>query len=64
MNGLLNIISGDVSYVLSKGQEFITNQEGFWPGTNVIFRIKLLDTEHVIKYEHNEEAHNISLIDI
>jgi len=64
MNGALNIISGDVSYVLRKGQERITHQEGYWPGTNVIFRIKLLDTEHFVRYEYNEEVHNISLIDI
>lgn len=65
MNGKLRIISGDVSYVLNQGRERIEKQEGFWPGTNVIFRIKLLDTDHIIQYDHSaNNVPNISLKDI
>ena len=65
MNGMLEIISGDASYVLKEGQELIKKQDGFWPGTSVVFRIRLLDTEHIIQYDHGVgNVHNINLMDI
>ena len=65
MNGMMEIISGDVHYTLTQGREKTEYQEGYWPGTNVIFRIKLLDTDHIIRFEHSgEDVHSISLMDI
>ena len=65
MNGMMEIFSGDVRYTLSPSEERTEYQEGYWPGTDVIFRIKLLDIDHFFQFEHgSKEVHSISLMDI
>ena len=62
VDGELVILSGDVFYKLREQQEEIVNIKGVFLGTSVMFRIKLFETNKIIRYDEiNEKLTSISL---
>lgn len=63
--GELNIFSGDSYYRLKNSEEKIEKSYGFFPGTSVMFRIKLFETENIIAYDEiNKKVTGISLANL
>ena len=52
VHGNLFIFSGNAYYRLENGQEgFLSNSDSIFQGTSVTFKIALLDTENVLKFD-------------
>ena len=53
--GELYILSGEANYKLTSESEEILFSKGIFCGTSITFKVKLYDTERVIRYDKESE---------